>query len=230
MAALGLSELQDRLGHRFRNDRLLRCALTHRSSGAAHNERLEFLGDAVLEMIVSEALYRRFAATPEGDLTRMRSTLVRGQTLAGLARQFRLDAHLHLGAGERASGGCGRASTLANAVEAIIAAIYLDAGLAAARTCVLAWLGERIMALGDDIESLKDPKTQLQERLQADKQALPEYRIMAIDGPEHRRQFTVHCRIDGQTQGFVASGVSRRKAEQAAALLALQALDTRHGS
>ena len=230
MATVGLSELQDRLGHRFRDDRLLRCALTHRSSGTAHNERLEFLGDAVLEMIVSEALYRRFAATPEGDLTRMRSALVRGQTLAELARQFRLDAHLLLGAGERASGGRRRASTLANAVEAIIAAIYLDAGLDAARTCVLAWLDERMAALGDDSESLKDPKTRLQERLQADKQALPEYRVMAIDGPEHRRQFTVRCRIDGQAQAFVASGVSRRKAEQAAALAALQALDTRHGA
>ena len=229
MATFELNELQARLGYRFRDEGLLRCALTHRSSGATHNERLEFLGDAVLEMIVSESLYRRFTALSEGDLTRMRSTLVRGQTLAALARRFRLDAHIRLGAGERASGGRRRDSTLADAVEAIIAAIYLDAGLDAARACVLAWLGERMATL-DDAESLKDPKTRLQEMLQADQQALPEYRVESMDGPEHQRRFTVSCRVAGWAQAFVGSGVSRRKAEQAAALLALQALDGQHGS
>ena len=120
-------------------------------------------------------------------------------------------------------------STLADAVEAIIAAIYLDAGLDAARACVLAWLGERMATL-DDAESLKDPKTRLQEMLQADQQALPEYRVESMDGPEHQRRFTVSCRVAGWAQAFVGSGVSRRKAEQAAALLALQALDGQHGS
>jgi len=214
------------LEHRFACPDLLRRALTHRSIGHDNNERLEFLGDAVLNCVAAELLFRQRPDVSEGDLSRMRSRLVRERTLAELAAELELGEVLRLGAGELRSGGHLRASILADALEAVIGAIFVDAGYAAAARFVTAHLQPRIDAL-PDADALKDAKTRLQELLQARGCALPVYELIETSGAEHARSFRVRCRVEPLASPVEASAGSRRKAEQAAARAALDALGSR---
>jgi ribonuclease-3 len=216
--------LLHRLGHEFRDSRLAERALTHRSFSAEHNERLEFLGDSILNFVIAEALYERFPKAPEGDLSRMRARLVKGETLAEIARGFQLGESINLGAGEMKSGGHRRESILADAVEALIGAIYLDAGLDVCRLRVRAWYNSRLAQLvPGDLN--KDAKTRLQEMLQARAQSLPIYRVVETSGEEHKQQFEIACEIAALQESFVGHGNNRRTAEQAAAELAIVRLE-----
>ncbi len=202
-------------------------AMTHRSFSAVNNERVEFLGDSLLNMIIAEALYLRFPDVDEGDLSRIRSLLVSGKTLATVAVEFELGRFLRLGAGEKNSGGQRRASTLADAVEALIGAIYLESGFDVCRERVLAWFAPRLASLNPEV-SHKDPKTRLQEFLQGRKQPLPDYQLVETAGADHQQTFIVSCSISLLKSSVSASGSSRRKAEQAAAekvLLALKEIE-----
>lgn len=209
-----------RLGHSFQNAALAEQALTHRSHSSTHNERLEFLGDAIVNFVIAEALFRRFPSTREGELTRMRATLIRTETLAAIAREFELGEYLRLGSGEMKSGGKRRDSILADTLEALIGAIYLDGGIDACKRCVEAWFETRLQQVTPG-EVNKDPKTRLQEWLQARGQALPVYTLAATHGEEHNQHFDMVCTIPSVTKPFSGSGSSRRAAEQAAAQDAL---------
>ncbi len=204
------------IGHRFAAPELLRRALTHRSYGATHNERLEFLGDSVINCIVALELYSRFPTLAEGDLSRFRANLVNQQSLAAIARQFNFGEQLQLGEGELKSGGAQRPSMLADAVEAVVGASFLDGGFEAARSVVRALLGSTLDTLDPDAEG-KDPKTLLQEYLQARKIALPQYAIVAKCGEAHEQQFQVECVVPGLGIRSLGEGSSRRSAEQEAA-------------
>ncbi|MDP2810338.1 MAG: ribonuclease III [Rhodocyclaceae bacterium] len=211
------------LGHRFGNAELLRQALTHRSHGSPHNERLEFLGDAVLNCVVASLLYQRFASLREGDLSRQRANLVRQEALAQVAQGLALGDSLRLGEGELKSGGYQRPSILADALEAIIGAIYLDAGFDAVRGVIERLLQPLIEQL-DPRDSGKDPKTALQELLQAQRQPLPHYALLATRGEAHAQEFEIECVIPSLSIRSQGGGSSRRAAEQAAAHEALRLL------
>jgi ribonuclease-3 len=215
-------ELEARLGHRFAEPRLLEQALTHRSHGAVHNERLEFLGDGVLGCAVAEELFARFPQLSEGKLTRLRASLVREETLADVARALGLAALLRLGEGELAASAEPRPSILADALEAVFGALFLDGGYAAARQAVLEVFATRIERL-DPERPAKDAKTQLQELLQADKKPLPEYRVVSVQGEQHRQSFEVECVVAGGLASR-GSGSSRQRAEQQAAAAMLEKL------
>ncbi|WP_038208335.1 ribonuclease III [Xenophilus azovorans] len=211
-----LAGLQARLSHRFSDPVLLQRALTHRSYSSDHNERLEFLGDSVLSLAVSHLLFRRLAQLPEGDLSRVRANLVKQDTLHRLALKLELSPLLRLGEGEAKSGGAARPSILADALEAVIGAVYLDAGYAAAQALVerlyeAVEINPRMEAAG------KDAKTELQEWLQGHKMKLPAYRVVATLGAAHKQTFDVECEV--AELGFVERGIggSRRAGEQAAA-------------
>lgn len=210
-------------GHRFADPDLLRRALTHRSAGADNYERLEFLGDALLNLIVAEALYQRWPKADEGDLSRARAELVRESSLAELARTLGLGERLELGPGERKAGGWRRDSILADALEGLIGAVYLDAGFEACRALVLPWF-ESDLARRPTGERLKDPKTRLQEWLQARRLPLPEYRTVEARGDEHDKTFRVRCEIAEPACAAEGEGGSRRAAEQQAAEAALALL------
>jgi len=210
-----LQRLSNRLGHEFTRQELLTLALTHRSHGSRNNERLEFLGDSILGFTISAALFEKFPEGREGQMSRLRAQLVSGETLAKLARELELGECLRLGEGEMKSGGHRRASILADAVEAIIGAIYLDAGLEAARARVLAWFASRLQNLS--LETAKDPKTRLQEWLQARQKPLPEYTVVEVAGEEHSQQFVVECRVSGLKAPVRGTAGNRRAAEKAAA-------------
>jgi ribonuclease-3 len=208
--------LRDRLGHAFRRPELLAHALTHRSYGAPHNERLEFVGDAVLNCAVAAALFERFPAIPEGELSRVRASLVNRDTLARLARGLALGGEIVLGEGEVRSGGGERPSILADALEAVFGAVFVDAGFDAARAVIeRVYAGEFVdldpSALG------KDPKTRLQEWLQARRLAVPEYAVTGIGGEAHAQTFTIECRIPALSIVATGTGTNRRAAEQTAA-------------
>lgn len=211
------------LGYSFNNEALLLQALTHRSASNIHNERLEFLGDSILSIIISDALYHQFPKVTEGDLSRMRATLVRGDTLAKVAKEFKLGDYLTLGPGELKSGGFRRESILADAVEAIIGAIYLDSELETVRGLLLGWYEQRLKEIKPGV-SQKDAKTQLQEFLQGHKKSLPDYEVVSVEGEAHNQRFTVECRIEGVSDAVAGVGSSRRKAEQQAAAQALELL------
>jgi ribonuclease-3 len=215
--------LQQALGHEFADPELLVMALTHRSAGSKNNERLEFLGDSIINHIVADALYQRFPRAREGDLSRMRASLVKGDTLAELARELQLGEYLLLGPGERKSGGYRRSSILADTLEALAGAIVLDAGYERCRDCVLCWFGTRLDQLAAGAVD-KDAKTRLQEYLQGRGNPLPEYELVAVEGDDHDQQFSVACRLSRPQLVVQGSGSSRRKAEQAAARDALQRL------
>lgn len=221
-----LVALQDRLQHRFSDPRLLARALTHRSFSAEHNERLEFLGDSVLNLAVSALLYERLAALPEGDLTKVRATLVKQEPLHQLAIDLGLPDALRLGEGEVRTGGRQRPSILADALEALIGAVYLDAGYAAAET-VVRRLFEKVEINPRMAASAKDPKTELQEWLQGRKMKLPVYRVAATLGAAHKQTFDVECEVTelGAVQRGI--GASRRAAEQAAAAAMLLTLKSK---
>jgi ribonuclease III len=208
--------LSARLGHAFRHPELLRRALTHRSFGADHNERLEFVGDAVLNCAIAAILYRRFAEIPEGDLSRVRASLVNGETLARLGASLELGAAILLGEGEQRSGGATRPSILADALEALFGAVFLDAGFDAA--CgVIESVYTADFANLDPATLSKDPKTRLQEWLQARKLAVPEYIVISTTGEAHAQTFAVECRIPALAITASGTGGSRRAAEQPAA-------------
>jgi ribonuclease-3 len=218
-----LDALQSRLGHRFADPRLLQRALTHRSFGADHNERLEFLGDAVLNMAVSSLLYERFSGSDEGDLTRVRAHLVREDSLHRAALGLGLPEVLRLSDGEARGGGAQRPSILADAVEALIGAIYLDAGLAPAANLVRLLFGELIA--GNEAQSwAKDAKTELQEWLQARRLPVPAYRILATRGQAHAQIFELECAVPPLGLAERGEGRSRRAAEQEAARRMLDTL------
>ncbi|MEW6646950.1 MAG: ribonuclease III [Pseudomonadota bacterium] len=221
---MNLDTLCRSLGYTFRDRSLLEAALTHRSVGSRNNERLEFLGDAVLSFAISAELYRRFSAVNEGTLSRLRASLVKGDTLALIALDLNLGEYLRLGSGELKSGGFRRESILADALEAIFGAVYLDSDIERARQLILALYEDRIEAV-QPAANLKDPKTRLQEYLQARRLPLPTYNVIAMDGEAHEQTFTVTCAVEGLAEPTVASAASRRKAEQAAADLALRALE-----
>ena len=218
-----MASLAGRLGHDFRDPALLRTALTHRSHSSPHNERLEFLGDSVLSCTIAHMLYERFPQMPEGDLSRLRANLVRKETLHQLALELDLGQYLRLGEGELKSGGHQRPSILADAFEAILGAVYLDGGFAAAQALVSARY-EKLLAAIAPGQPIKDPKTLLQEYLQARRKPLPKYELQNARGEAHAQQFEVVCDISAlglRTQG---AGPSRRAAEQEAAQRALERL------
>lgn len=216
--------LSRQLGHDFADPRLLDDALTHRSAQARHNERLEFLGDAVLGLVVAEALWRRFPQATEGELSRLRAQLVNRETLARVAQELGIGQYLRLGAGELRSGGHARESILADAVEAILAALYLDGGLEVTRAVVERLLGARIVVLSPETQR-KDAKTRLQEWLQARHLALPAYEVLDTTGEDHAQTFVVRCVVDALGTTATAAGPNRRKAEQLAAERLLETLD-----
>jgi ribonuclease III len=211
-----LESLQRRLGHKFASPALLQRALTHRSFSAEHNERLEFLGDAVLSLAVSALLFERFSGSDEGDLTRVRAHLVREDSLHRAALALGLPELLRLSEGEARGGGALRPSILADALEAIIGAVFVDAGFDAAHGLVRSLFGEVIQATEADSWS-KDAKTELQEWLQARKIAVPAYRITATQGQAHAQTFEVECAVAALGLAERGEGRSRRAAEQDAA-------------
>lgn len=215
----------DALGYRFADPQLLQAALTHRSMGAANNERLEFLGDALLNTIVAIELFSRCPDAAEGDLSRLRAWLVRGETLAEIGRELHLGEVLVLGDGERKSGGARRASIVADGLEAVVGAVYLDAGFDATQALVLRLLAERLDSL-PAFHELKDPKTRLQEYLQGRQHGLPRYDLVDARGADHAREFTVRCRVEALAIETTATASSRRRAEQGAAAACIERLES----
>ena len=211
------------LGYHFQDESHIVRALTHRSAGGGHNERLEFLGDSVLNFVIAQALYERFPDAAEGVLSRLRASLVRESTLAEISRDLNVGDYLHLGSGELKSGGFRRGSILADALEAIIGAVLLDGGFDACKLFILSLYKDRISNV-DPQDNLKDPKSRLQEYLQAHKCPLPDYRVLSVEGDPHEQVFQIECVIEGLETGTVGVGKSRRKAEQLAAKLALEQL------
>jgi len=219
-----LTSLCNKLGYTFNDLSLLTTALSHRSVGKNNNERLEFLGDSVIGYVMAEELYQRFNDEDEGNLSRYRSLLVKGDTLASIARQIGVGQYLKLGGGELKSGGFRRTSILADAMEAIIGAITLDSDIEQARHCILSWYQERL----DNIKTLdlKDPKTRLQEQLQAKKFELPQYNVISVNGKEHAQIFQVDCHVKELKLAITAEGNSRRAAEQKSAELMLEKIQS----
>lgn len=215
--------LLEKILYSFSDKKLLQTALTHRSFGAAHNERLEFLGDGVLNFIVAALLYDRFPELPEGDLSRLRAALVRQDSLYRLAQSLDLGDYLHLGEGELKSGGHRRPSILADALEALFGAIYLDGGFEAVKQ-VIGRLYAPLLEGLQPAEILKDAKTRLQEWLQGRKKPLPQYQLVETSGAAHDQRFHVACVIGNPALRTLGIGSSRRLAEQAAAEEALKAL------
>ncbi|GAA3940100.1 ribonuclease III [Litoribacillus peritrichatus] len=222
--------LDKKLGYSFKDIELLELALSHRSVGNTNNERLEFLGDSILNFVIGEDLYRRFPDIQEGHLSRLRARMVKGATLAELGLEFGLSDFMKMGAGELKSGGYRRESILADAVEAIIGAIHLEnnGDMSVCKRVILAWYQSRLDKLSIK-DTLKDPKTRLQEFLQSRKLALPEYEVVKVKGLSHKQTFHVECRVEGTEEVATGTGTSRRIAEQVAAAeaLILLGVDTR---
>lgn len=213
----GLERLASRLSYTFRDANLLRLALTHRSvDGRSNNERLEFLGDSVLNLVIGNSLFQRFPEAREGQLSRMRASLVRGETLAGIAEELMLSDAIVLGPGEIRMGGGRRESTQSDAVEAIIGAVYLDGGFEAARELILRLYDSRLAAMDAEL-TVKDNKTALQEYLQGRGLPLPRYTIESVHGAAHSQSFVVSCHVEAWGLSFSGTGTSRRQAEQQAA-------------
>ena len=218
-----LKKLQSDIGYHFNEVGLLKLALTHRSMGSQHNERLEFLGDSILSYSVSNKLYKNFSQLDEGDMSRVRASLVNGKNLAKLGKNFEIGNNLIMGPGELKSGGYKRESILADAVEAIIGAIYLDSDILTVNDVILNWLKHDFEKI-DQNNVMKDPKTQLQELLQSKKMKLPNYEVVEIIGKAHNQKFKVRCLVKDLSLDVFAAGTSRRKAEQASALKILEIL------
>jgi len=219
-----LKDSVDGIDYRFGDPALLEEALTHRSTGSFNNERLEFLGDSVLNAVIAARLFEKHPGAREGDMSRMRARLVRGSTLAEVAAGIGLGRSIRLGEGERKSGGFRRSSILADTYEAVLGAIYLDGGFEACQAVILSRFDPLIDALPDSAE-LKDPKTRLQEWLQGRGRPLPEYELLEEGGAEHRKFFRVACRLADSGRQTEETGSSRRKAEQGAALRMLEQLE-----
>lgn len=217
------SALSHKLGYRFQDSSLLEQALSHRSVGKQNNERLEFLGDSLLNFIIAESLYQKFPDAREGDLSRLRASLVKGETLAEIAREKDLGDFLLLGEGELKSGGFRRSSILADAVEALIGAIYQESDFDRCREVVLMWFQSRLQNITLD-NTDKDPKTRLQEYLQERKKQLPVYSLAAITGEAHAKEFEVTCSVSFKDEVFSARASNKRQAEKQAAAKMLQFL------
>ena len=217
-----MRRMLDKLAYEFSDMCLLRRALTHRSASGDHNERLEFLGDAVIELVVTEWLYRSLPEHTEGELTRLRARVVRRESLAAYAREIDLGAAINLGGGELKSGGRHRDSILADGFEALMGALYLDAGLSECSRFLRELLSPRLAELAQAGDA-KDPKTRLQEWLQGRGMALPAYEVLRTEGMEHAQRFIVECAVTG-TRPVTGSGSSRRRAEQEAARVMLDCL------
>lgn len=220
---MSLDALQSRLGYSFSNLALLEQALTHRSHNAHHNERLEFLGDSVLNVAIAAILYERFDAIDEGDLSRLRANLVKQASLADIGQTLGLSPYLRLGEGEMKSGGFRRPSIIADTLEALFGAVFIDAGFDQARA-VVTRLYQPVLDSMDHNTLGKDAKTLLQEVLQSRKLALPQYTVIATHGAAHSQQFEVSCAVPSMQISVTASGSSRRAAEQSAAKLVLEAV------
>jgi ribonuclease-3 len=213
------------LGYQFNDPNLLKQALTHCSAGSRNNERLEFLGDALLGCVIAAELFDRHPKAREGELSRLRASLVRRESLADLAQGLEIGRYLKLGTGERKSGGHNRNSILADALEAVFGAIYLDGGFAACRQSILGLFSDRLAAVADP-EALKDAKTRLQEHLQSRQMALPEYTVIEVSGEAHAQSFRVQCALeDSRIAPTLGSARSRRQAEQKAAGRMLEQLE-----
>ncbi|MBN2688989.1 MAG: ribonuclease III [Gammaproteobacteria bacterium] len=217
-----MKTLEKKIGYIFKDTKLLEVALRHRSVGKTSNERMEFLGDAILNFVIAAALFRKYPHEREGTLSRLRSNLVKRDALEELAGYFDLGEYLQLGIGERKSGGHSRPSILANAVEALIGAIYLDDGIFACEKIILNWYEQKLATLS--LDRIKDPKSELQEYLQAIKKDLPVYEIINTEGKIHEQTFYVKCSVFGIDFATEGAGPSRRKAEQIAAENFLQKL------
>lgn len=218
-----LDRLQRRIGYEFKQPDYLLLALTHRSFGNQNNERLEFLGDSIVNMVIAEHLFLHFEKAREGQLSRLRARMVKGVTLAEIGREFDLGKYLRLGSGELKSGGYRRESILADTVESIIGAIYLDSDFDTCREQVLRWFEHRLQNLNLQ-DTQKDPKTRLQEYLQSRQYPLPKYDVISVDGEAHAQTFHVSCALPSLDRKTTGVGSSRRLAEQQAARSALKAL------
>jgi ribonuclease III len=218
-----LSRICKNLNYQFDDIKLLKLALTHCSASSDNNERFEFLGDSILSFIIASLLFKQFPQASEGELSRLRAYLVKGDTLAEIAKEINLGEHLILGQGEMKSGGFRRASILADTLEAVIAAIYLDNGVKASRE-VITHLFKKRLSSDSLSENLKDSKTQLQEYLQARKISLPQYELLDVEGEHHKQTFSVRCSVEKLCLEAVGKGTSRRKAEQGAAKKYLKSL------
>lgn len=219
-----IERLQSQIDYKFANPALLELALTHRSFASQNNERLEFLGDSIVNFVVAAELYLRYPKFSEGKLTRMRSQLVCGEMLAEVAKENNLGDFLQFGTGEKKSGGHQRRSILADTVEAIIGAVYLDAELETVRKIILRWLAEKFEIVAAK-KTVKDPKTRLQELMQSKKLPLPDYTIIKIEGKQHDQIFHVECKIEELDQTTVGVGDTRRQAEKIAAEELLKILE-----
>jgi len=211
-----MKKLMQKLGHDFQSVSLLETALTHRSAGAKNNERMEFLGDAILSFIIATQLFRQYPSADEGELSRLRANLVNENVLAEMAIEFNVGDYLRLGSGELKSGGARRKSILADALEALIGAVYLDANISICEQVLLKWFASRLQD-PEAIENLKDPKSLLQEYLQAKKYSLPEYHLISTTGDAHSQHFHVSCEVSGVKHRTEGVGSTRRGAEQMAA-------------
>lgn len=216
-----LKKLQQGIGYHFNDTGLLELALTHKSAGSPNNERLEFLGDALLSAIVAEALFSRFDDVAEGVMTTARSQLVKGKTLAEIGFSMGIDKIMILGSGERRNATPVKKSIVGDAVEALIGAIYIDSEFIVCQSIVLAWLSDRLNTISLAPE-FKDAKTMLQELMQAERLALPKYTVREVDGPGHQQFFKVECNVQLHSKSAVGEGFSRRAAEQDAALKVLK--------
>ena len=219
-----LEHLSRTIGYGFSDVTILDKALTHRSAGGVNNERMEFLGDSILGFVIADILYATLDKADEGDMSRLRSSLVKGDTLAEIARDIELGKYIQLGPGELRSGGYARSSILADTFEAVIAAVYLDGGIEPAHK-VITNLFKKWLANATTKKSLKDPKTRLQEYLQAGHHKLPKYTVLEVTGEQHNQHFVVKCDVEDLGQQAIAHGSSRRKAEQKAAENILRELE-----
>lgn len=226
MKNIAIQDLQKKIGYTFKDESLLKLALTHRSADKKHNERIEFLGDSILSFIIAEELYTRYPRSTEGDMSRLRATLVRGKTLAEMGREFGVGDCIFLGPGEMKSGGARRESILEDVMESMIGAIYLDSDISTLKMLVLEWYQPRLEKFKPG-QSQKDAKTQLQELLQGRKKKLPVYNVTNITGEAHDQKFFIECVVQDMKTSFKGEGVSRRAAEQKAAQSALNALKSK---
>ncbi|BCE01717.1 ribonuclease III [Marinicellulosiphila megalodicopiae] len=224
MSIKTLKTLSKKIGYQFNDIQLLELALTHRSIGNNNNERLEFLGDSILNLTIADALFHQFPKEKEGKLSRLRASMVKGDTLAIIAKEFGLGEYLILGPGELKSGGFRRESILADAVEAIIGAISLDSDWECARACTLRWYESRLKVLDPKDINVKDAKSRLQEYLQSRQKSLPQYEVVNITGKDHNQMFEVNCKIEDLPHVVSATAESRRIAEQKVAKKALVSL------
>ena len=219
-----LNRLSARIGHEYQNVELLKRALTHRSVGATNNERLEFLGDSLVNFLIADMLFHQFSNISEGDLSRIRAHFVKGETLALIGKELNLSDFLMLGPGELKSGGFRRESILADTVEAIIASVYEDGGIDPCRELVEQLFTSRLKHL-DPKKIGKDPKTRLQEYLQSRQETLPTYSVISVNGLAHSQEFLVSCFVESINRKFEATASNRRKAEQLSAEQALAVLE-----